>query len=105
FPLVCTPRDSGEATTVAKRLGADDESEDQAQDGQCFSKCEAKHGNWLQDALSLRLTCNTVDVGSEDQANADSRTDSSQAVADHIQGAVQHVIMFLSRYRAFAGRL
>src|SRR5690606_5147371 len=90
---------------VAKRLGADDEGEDQAQNCKCFSKCEAKHCDWLQDALCFWLTCNTIDVSSEDHANADSRTNCSQAVADHIQGAMQHVIMFLSRYRAFAGRL
>lgn len=87
------PRDSGEATTAGKDL-LDNEGENQAKDGQCFSKCEAEHSDWLQDALCLWLACNAVDVSSEDQANADSRTNCCQTVTDHIQGAAHAIIPF-----------
>lgn len=90
---MCTPRDSGEATTAGKDL-LDNEGENQAQDGQCFSKCEAEHSDWLQDALCFWLTCNAVDVSSEDQTNADSRTNCCQTVTDHIQGAAHAIIPF-----------
>src|ERR1035437_544257 len=79
----------------------EDEGEHQTEDGQRLSEGEAEDGDRLQHATSLGLTGDTVDVGGEDQSDADTRADGREAVADdgnvstNVDGPV-HVVLFRS---------
>src|SRR5450631_2263371 len=79
----------------------EDESEHQTEDGQRLSEGEAENGDRLQHAASLGLTGDTVDVGGEDQSDADTGADGREAVADdgnvstNVDGPV-HVVLFRS---------
>src|SRR5450631_819619 len=79
----------------------EDESEHQTEDGQRLSEGEAENGDRLQHAASLGLTGDTVDVGGEDQSDADTGADGREAVADDgnvstdVDGTV-HVVLFRS---------
>ncbi len=65
----------------------EDEGEDQTEDRERFGQCQAEEGQGLQNALSLRLASNTVDVSREDETHTDTTADSSEAVTDHVKGA------------------
>src|SRR6478735_11679686 len=74
----------------------ENESEDQAQDGECFGQGQAKECDRLQDALGFRLACNAVDVGSEHETHTDTTADSREAIADEVEGAVDGAFHFFS---------
>src|SRR6478735_216675 len=74
----------------------ENESEDQAQDGECFGQGQAEECYRLQDALGFRLARNAVDVGSEHETHTDTTADSREAIADEVEGAVDGAFHFFS---------
>jgi hypothetical protein len=65
----------------------ENEREDQAENGEGFSQGEAQERDGLQDALSFRLACNTVDVCGEHEANTDTTADCGQTVTYEVESA------------------
>src|SRR3954452_12389141 len=61
---------------------AEDEREGQTEDGQRLGEGEAQERDRLQHAASLGLTRDAVDVGGEDQTDADTGADGGEAVAE-----------------------
>src|SRR4051812_4206762 len=61
--------------------GLEDERQGDADDGERLGKGEAEDRDRLESALRLGLAGHAGDVGREDQADTDTRADSSQAVA------------------------
>src|SRR5680860_396403 len=64
------------------------EREGDTDDRERLGEREAQDGDYLQSALCLGLTGDTVDVGREDQTDTDTWADGGQAVADHVGGAL-----------------
>ncbi len=61
-----------------------------------LGKGEAEDGDALEHAAGLRLASHTVDVGGEDQANADTGADRRQAVAQDRNVASHLMVLFRS---------
>src|ERR1044072_3348820 len=61
---------------------AEDERERQTEDGRRLGEGEAEDRDALEHATGLGLTRDAVDVGGEDQADADTGADRRQAVAE-----------------------
>src|SRR5215216_2351098 len=68
------------------------EGETDADDGEGLREGEAEDGDALQHAARLGLAGDAADVRSEDQTDADARTDGGEAVPDHVQAAVDRSI-------------
>src|SRR5665647_3620876 len=79
-----------------RRIELQDEGEHQTEDGQRLGQGEAQDGDGLQHAAGLGLTGDAVDVGREDQADTDTRTDGGEAVADEVEVSGHDVILFRS---------
>src|SRR5699024_9745872 len=73
----------------------EDEREDEAEESQRLGERESGKRDGLQHAAGLGLTGDAVDVGGEDQADADARADRREAVAEECDVAF-HVSLFLS---------
>src|SRR3954463_4878243 len=68
---------------LARRCGsAEDEREGETEDGQRLGEGEAEEGDRLEQAAGLGLTGDAVDVGREDEADADAGADGREAVAE-----------------------
>src|SRR5690606_342427 len=86
---LCPPPPAAVARTVEIMEGtrSEGEGERDADDGQSLGEREAQNRDRLQAALRLGLTRHAVDVGGEDQTDADAGAHGRQAVPDHVQGA------------------
>ena len=76
--------------SVARCCGTalQDEGEGDTDDRQRLSEREAQDRDLLERAASLGLAGDAVDVGGEDQTDTDTWADRGQAVADHVQRAI-----------------
>src|SRR5215212_7267830 len=64
------------------RRSAEDERESETEDGQRLGEGEAEEGDGLEQAAGLGLPGDAVDVGREDEADADAGADGREAVAE-----------------------
>src|SRR4051794_41756775 len=67
---------------ACRRGSAEDEREGETEDGQRLGEGEAEEGDRLQQAAGLRLAGDAVDVGGEDEPDADAGADGREAVAE-----------------------
>src|SRR3712207_2966356 len=77
------------------RWTSERERETDTDDGQRLCQREADEGDRLEATLGLGLARHTLDVGGEDQADADTGTDCGQAVADHVEVAFHGTFPFV----------
>jgi hypothetical protein len=78
---------------ACSEVGLENESEDQAEDGEGFSQRKAEECDRLQDALGFGLTCHAVDVSGEHETNTDTTADCGQTVTYEVEIAF-HFIPF-----------
>src|SRR5215212_1500702 len=71
-----------EGMSAGRRLSAEDERERETEDRERLGEREPQEGDRLQQATGLGLAGHAVDVGGEDQTDADAGADGRQAVAE-----------------------
>jgi hypothetical protein len=64
-----------------------DEGEYEAKESKSFSKSESEEGNWLKNATCFWLTCDAVDVSSEDHSGSNRGSDCREAITDQVERA------------------
>src|SRR4030095_5043642 len=81
--MLCVMTDLWPRSELGRWL--ENEGERDAEDGEGLGESEAEDGDRLQPALHLGLARGAADVRRKDQADADTRADGRETVADHVQ--------------------
>lgn len=74
----------------------EDEGEHETEDGQGLGQGEAQDGDRLQHPTCLRLTSDSIDIRGKDEADADARSNSGEAIAEDGDISGHDVILFRS---------